>query len=85
MSQFEQLAVLYYNTVTAIYTQSSPDPVGVPLLMDNNLSGGEGHGASLVGGLQTVFAQIDLVGVAAAAGPPENRDTGQGYLDIWSP
>ena len=48
-----------------------PDPVGVPLRVDNDLLGAEGDGAGLVVVLQVVLAQVHSVGVAAAAESPQ--------------
>lgn len=43
----------------------SPDPVGVPALVDDDPLGAEGHRARLAGG-QVVLAKVDSVGVTAA-------------------
>ena len=59
-----------------------PDPVGVPLRVDNDLLGAEGDGASLIVVLQVVLAQVHSVGVATAAESPQETQRTAVRVDI---
>lgn len=43
-----------------------PNVVRVPVRMDNNNRRADGDGARLIGGVQTMFSQVNSVGVTAA-------------------
>lgn len=66
-------------------TRSPPDSVGVPVLVDNDLAGADGHGAGLVVGLQVVFSQEDSVGATAARTHKKNhRNKSQSCFSLRS-